>query len=143
MPEDKPTFRQPQEQLGGCCWLPRLKDKILAGHQGQLPLLYRLALGSSLGIDGHFLRHFQITFTDFRQTVLTTIHDEELAKWFQRQPTCTPKAIQNWNTLAPKLGTAGNPGYLTRHVVKFLLYPKSITEPVASLFEAITQDERM
>ncbi len=39
------------------------------------------------------------------------------------------------------LGAKGHPGYLTRHLVKWVFYPKSVVTPVNSLFEAIEQDE--
>jgi hypothetical protein len=135
-------LHRPQDQLAGCCWLPRFADKIRAAHRKQLPLFYRLALGSSLGVDGYFLRNFGLTFPSFRQAVLTAAGNEELALWFNQQPQCTPDTIQAWNSLAPQLGKPGNPGYLTRHLLKLVLYPKSILQPVTSLFEAIDQDEQ-
>lgn len=50
-----------------------------------------------------------------------------------------PNALPS-GTAAP-LGTKGHPGYLTRHLVKWAFYPKSVMIPVNSLFEAIEQDE--
>ena len=136
------TFRQPQDQLAGCCWLPRLTDKIRASQRQQLPLFYRLALGSSLGIDGYFLRHFGFTFPAFRQAVRATTTDEALARWFIQQTHCTQENIQAWNLFAPQLGKSGHPGYFTRHLLKWVLMPKSVFHPVSSLFEAIEQDEQ-
>lgn len=135
-------LRSPHNQLAGCCWLPRLADKIRAAHRKQLPIFYRLALGSSLGIDGHFLRYFGLTFQSVRLAVLTTASDEELAQWFTRQPHCTPETIQAWNRFAPQLGKPGHPGYVTRQLLKWVLMPKSVFHPVSSIFEGIEQDEQ-
>jgi len=41
------------------------------------------------------------------------------------------------------LGKKGYPGYLTGHLVKWVQYPKSLTRPAQSLFEAIGQDEKI
>jgi hypothetical protein len=56
-------LQRPQDELAGCCWLARITDKVRGSQQGDFPLLYRLSLGSPIGIDGFFLRHFGI----FRQ----------------------------------------------------------------------------
>ena len=135
-------LRRPQDQLAECCWLPRLADKIHVAHRHQLPLLYRFALGSSLGIDGYFFRHFGLTFKVFRQAVQSTTNDEALAQWVTQQPHCTPETIHDWNRFAPQLGKRGHPGYFTRQLLKWVLMPKSVVHPVSSLFEAIEQDEQ-
>ena len=46
---------RPQEQIAGCCWLPRFADKARFYLGGRLPFLYRVAFGSRFGVDGHFL----------------------------------------------------------------------------------------
>ncbi len=133
--------RRPQEQIAGCCWLPRFADKARLYLSGRLPFLYRLAFGSSLGADGYFLRHFELSLQDFLAGVARAADDDALARWFLVLPGATPQRVADWNLLAPKLGARGHPGFVTRHVVKWLLYPKSIRQPVNSLFEAIEQDE--
>jgi uncharacterized protein DUF5069 len=132
---------RPQEQMAGCCWLPRFADKARLYHSGRLPFLYRLAFGSRLGVDGYFLRHFKLSLLDFIEGVTKAIDDHALAQWFLAHPGVTAQRIADWNLLAPKLGTRGCPGFLTRQVVKWMLYPKSIRQPVNSLFDAIEQDE--
>ena len=135
-------LRRPQDQLAGCCWLPRLADKIRAAQQQQLPLLYRLALGSRFGVDGYFTRHFKMSFQVLRQAVQTSTNDEALANWFIQQSHGRPETIQAWNHFAPNIGKQGHPGYISRHLFKCIFMPKSIRHPVSSLFEAIEQDEQ-
>jgi hypothetical protein len=134
-------LRRPQETLADCCWLARLVDKVRASHRGNFPLLYRLSLGSPIGIDGFFLRHFGLSFPEFRKAVMETKNDENLTQWFLNQPGVHASTIASWNTYAPNLGKPGFPLSLIRHVIKWFVYPKSIRQPVDSLFEMIEQDE--
>ena len=105
-------------------------------------MVYRLALGSSLGVDGCFLRQFQLSHRQFVQAVKHSSSDEALAQWFRSLPSVTDASIKSWNRYAPLLGSNGCPGYLTRHLIKWVFYPKSVAHPVQSLFEAIEQDEQ-
>lgn len=127
--------------MAGCCWLPRFADKARLYLGGQLPLLYRVALGSPIGMDGYFLSHFKLSMRQFLSGVRRAQTDDELARWFVAQPGVSSQRIAEWNSVAPNLGTAGHPGFVTRHLVKWVLYPKSVRQPVRSLFEAIEQDE--
>ena len=134
-------LRRPHDELAGCCWLARMADKVRVSQQGDFPLLSRLSLGSPIGIDGFFLRHFKMAFRQLREAVLENRNDENLARWFFSQPGVTPATIAKWNEYGPKLGTTGYPGLLLRHVVKWFVYPKALKQPVNSLFEMIEQDE--
>ena len=136
-------LRRPQEKLAGCCWLARLVDKVRASQQGDFPILYRLSLGSPIGIDGYFLRHFGLAFRQFRNAVMDTKNDENLAQWFLNQPGIDTSIIAKWNAYGPKLGTPGYPAARLRHLIKWFAYPKSIRQPVNSLFEMIEQDEEL
>lgn len=135
------TLRRPEEQLAGCCWLPRFADKARLFLDGRLPLFYRVAFGSPLGMDGYFLRHFKLSRRRFLAGVRQSATDDDLARWFVALPTVNSLRTEEWNRLAPNLGAKGNPGYVTRHLVKWVLYPRSVRQPVRSLFEAIEQDE--
>lgn len=53
----------------------------------------------------------------------------------------TDISTQRCNRLAPRLDKRGYPGHLTGHLIKEMLYPTSISQPVQSLFEAIEQNE--
>lgn len=134
-------LRRPQETLAGCCWLARITDKVRSSQQGDFPLLYRLSLGSPIGIDGFFLRHFKIPFRQFREAVHQTGDDTSLAEWFLSQPHVNATTIGTWNEFGPRLGTPGHPGSLLRLVIPWVVYPKAIKHPVNSFFEMIEQDE--
>jgi uncharacterized protein DUF5069 len=136
-------LRRPTDELAGCCWLARIADKVRASEQGDFPLLYRLSLGSPIGVDGYFLRHFRLSFREFRNVVIETENDENLAQWFLNQPGVNSSIIASWNAYGPKLGTPGYPFSLLRHLIKWFVYPKSIRHPVDSLFEMIDQDEEL
>lgn len=134
-------LRRPQDTLAGCCWLARIVDKVRASQQGDFPLLYRLSLGSPIGIDGFFLRHFAISFRQFRKAVLETPNDESLAQWFLSRPGVNTATISKWNEYGPRLGTPGYPGSMFLPIIKWFVYPKALKQPVNSLFEMIEQDE--
>jgi hypothetical protein len=106
-----------------------------------MPLLYRVAFGSRLGVDGYFLRHFKLSLRTFLRGVGQAGNDDALARWFVALPGVSHQRIADWNLFAPDLGAPGHPGFFTRHVVKWVLYPKSVRRPVQSIFEAIEQDE--
>ncbi len=133
---------RPQDQLAGCVWLPRFADKARLFLAQQLPCIYRLAFGSRHGIDGAFLRHFSLTVDQFLAAVRQSADNEALAKWFLSLPAAGPERIAAWNRRATLLGAKGHPGYFTRHLIKWVFYPKSVMVPVNSFFEAIEQDER-
>jgi hypothetical protein len=135
-------LRHPNEQIAGCCWLPRMADKARAYLAGEMPFLYRVAFGSRVGVDGFFLRYFSLSRPEFLEAIRNSHDDASLEAWFTSQPSVTLTSVAAWNRLAPTLGMKGHPAYLTRHVVKWVLYPRSVSKPVTSLFEAIEQDER-
>jgi Domain of unknown function (DUF5069) len=133
--------RLPTERLADCCWLPRFVDKARALLAGELPFLYRTAFGSVVGVDGHFLRHFQIARTDFVRSVRTAADDEAVATWFLGQPHVNRDTIEAWNGLAPTLGAVGHPGRGVFLAVRWFLYPKDFRNPSKCMFAAIEQDE--
>ena len=108
-----------------------------------MPLSYRLAFGSPIGVDGYFLRHFRLTRAHVIAAVRTAANDEALTRWFLGRPAVTAGSIAAWNELAPKLGLKGHPGFTARQCVKWAFYPKSVSSPVSSIFEAIVQDENL
>ena len=135
-------MRKPTDQVAGCCWLPRFIDKAHLWLSGELPFFYRLAFCSPLGLDGYFLRYFQLPKKDFLKAVQNSGNiDGLVGEWFLAQPTVTSERIDDWNALAPRLGEKGYSGYWTFHVVKWVLYPKAAKNPVSNMFEAIIQDE--
>ena len=133
----------PQSKLAGCCWLPRIAAKCRVFLRGEMPRNYRIAFGSRAGIDGYFLRHFHISLPQLLAAVKKYQKEDELSGWFLSCNGVTDESIDLWNRLAPRIGARGTPGYWTRQIVKWFLYPKSVREPVNTIFEAIVQDENL
>lgn len=106
-----------------------------------MPLSYRVAFGSRIGVDGFFFRHFQLSRPQIVAAVRVAPDDEELAQWFLARRAVTAESIAMWNEFAPRLGAKGHPGHATFLTIRWILYPKSIVHPVGSIFEAIAQDE--
>jgi hypothetical protein len=121
---------------------PRFADKARLSLDRQLPFVYQLAFGSRFGFDGYFLRHFDLTIEQFLAAVRQSTDNAALARWFLALPGASPQRISEWNRRATLLGAKGHPGYLTRHLAKWLFYPRSVSAPVGSTFKAIDQDER-
>ena len=128
-------------RLAGCCWLPRHVAKSRIFLRSEMPLSYRIAFGSRVGVDGYFFRHFGLRRAQMLAAIRARSDDAAVGDWFLQRPGVNPGRIAEWNRLAPLLGAEGHPGFRTRQIVKWLLYPKSITRPVGSIFSAIVQDE--
>ena len=133
----------PEERLAGCCWLPRLAAKTRVYLAGKMPFSYRIAFGSRIGVDGFFLRHFDLSLAEVIGAVRNAPTDEALATWFLKRQRASGESIAVWNAQAVKLGAPGHPGHLTLRFIRPALYPKSIFHPVGSIFEAIAQDENL
>ena len=131
----------PLAQLAGCCWLPRHVAKTRIYLRGAMPFTYRIALGNRIGVDGYFFRHFGLDKKQVLAAIRARPDDAAIAEWFRQQPGVTPECIKTWNDFAPRLGIKGHPGYVTRQIVKWFLYPKALCQPVDSIFAAIIQDE--
>lgn len=137
-----PVLRQPREQLGGCCWLPRFRDKARAAASGSLPLIYRVLLGNAGGIDGHFLSHFQLRASEALAAVRQAPDDAATLAWFRSQPGVSDERIAAWNQLGPTLGGPGGPMRWSFPVVRALLYPGVPRTAANSFFELIEADEK-
>ncbi len=133
----------PKETLAGCVWLPRHIAKVRLHLSHGLPLSYRVALGSSIGVDGYFFRHFGLSLERMVAVVRKSQSNADIATWFGGRPEGTGESIARWNRLAETLGARGHPGHVTFAIVKWLFYPKAIAQPVGSIFEAIAQDENL
>ncbi len=135
-------LRLPTVRLADCCWLPRIIDKARLARDGKLTGLYRLFFGSPLGMDGAFLRHFQLAATEFRLAVRNAPDDAHVGDWFLAQPGVNPPRIANWNEFAPRFGARGHHAYFTLLPMKWIFYPKARGQPLRSLFDLIELDER-
>ena len=133
----------PREELVGCCWLPRLAAKTRVFLRGQMPLSYRVAFGSRLGVDGYFFRHFGLNRRTMINAVRSTADDDALGKWFLARPAVSAQSIAAWNKLAPQLGAPGFPGHATLRVVSLFFYRKSLGTKARTLFEMLVADENL
>jgi hypothetical protein len=132
---------RPSDQIAGCYWLPRFAGKARVYLSGNLPFPYNVAFGKHWGIDGLFMKHFSLSIDPFLEAIQTLNSDEALAHWFLAQPTVNRDSIESWNKFSSMIGTKDGTGYLARHLLKYLFYPKAIKRPVNSFFEMIEQDE--
>lgn len=136
-------LRRPTERLADVCWLPRFIDKARAHLDGTLPGEYRRRLGSARGMDGAFLRHFDLTKEAFLDAVRDSAgSDLAVAKWFYAQPGATDQKVEQWNAIAPELGKPGQPGYEILQWAMEHIYKGSAYTGSESIFEIIEADER-
>lgn len=138
---NSPTLRLPREELGGCCWLPRLIDKSRLQQQGNLPLIYRVLLGNALGIDGEFLRHFRLRAAE-TTAALRAANDDDALRWFLAQPGVNEERIRSWNARAVRLGAPGGPMRWSFGLVRRVVYPRVANCGADSYFDLIAADER-
>src|SRR3569833_3390723 len=100
----------PLSRYAGCAWLPRLIAKIRIFLGGSLPWSYRVAFGSRLGVDGFFMRHFNLSMARFVAIVQGSKDVEEAVAWFLAQERVNQDSIREWNILASNLGRKGKQG---------------------------------
>jgi catechol 2,3-dioxygenase-like lactoylglutathione lyase family enzyme len=135
-------IRAPWDCLAGCIWLARLTDKIRLANDGKLPPDYRAFLGHRRGVDGHFLRHFELDKKAVLEAIKNHLDDSDVEQWFLQQPTVNQSRIKIWNELAPNLGRRGWPceQELAIAIERFYRVSDGDT-PVETLFELIRRDE--
>lgn len=131
----------PRDKLVGCVWLPRHIAKIRHHLAEGLPLSYRVALGSRIGVDGYFFKHFHLSLEQTISAVKRHQTDAAIGTWFADRPEGSPESIERWNKFAETLGAPGHEGRVTVLIVRWFLYPKSIGKAVGSIFDLIIQDE--
>lgn len=135
-------LREPKEMLAGCVWLARLTDKIRLHHVGELPEVYTSFLGHPRGVDGHFLRHFDLSFTAISDAIIAADDDSGVERWFLHHPNSFKAEIESWNTLAPNLGRAGYPmSTELPFVINRFMEPEAQVPGIATIFEAIVLDD--
>ena len=139
-----PSIRAPWESLAGCIWLARLTDKLRLMNQDMLPPDYLMLLGHSRGIDGHFLRHFDLDRKVAIEAIGNQADDDHVAQWFLAQPAVSQESILRWNDLAPNLGRKGWPGEPELAIAIERFYGGSVGQsPVDTLFDLIRIDEKL
>lgn len=97
----------PEAQLAGCVWLPRIIAKARALRKGELPEDYVIRFGAVDGVDGLFLRFFDLTKEQI--AAVADQPDAAVARWFENLPTVSAKRIEDWNHVGANLGRPGFP----------------------------------
>ena len=131
----------PRAKLAGCLWLPRIVSKARFVQINRLPPENASRFCHPDGVDGHFLRAFDLTKEALMDAVARHRSDAEIAAWFRALPGIDPKRIARWNTLAENLGKPGYP--MAERFVQALatVFPNIDPLSVESIFDLITADE--
>src|SRR5688572_9967737 len=97
----------PEAQVAGCVWLPRIIAKARAIQTGTLSEEYAIRFGAPDGVDGVFLRFFDLT----KEQIAAAANqpDVAVARWFENLPTVSAKRIEEWNHISMNLGRPGFP----------------------------------
>jgi len=99
----------PRAQLAGCLWLPRFLAKARLHLAGKLEPAYARAFCAPTGVDGNFLRFFQLEQADVLAGISASADDTAFVTWFRRQPGVSAEKIAAWNEIAVNLGRSGYP----------------------------------
>ncbi len=135
-------LRAPWDRLAGCVWLARLTDKVRLMSLGKLSRDYSMLLGHHRGVDGSFLRHFDLDKETTLEAIAVQAGDNGVEQWFLAQTGVTDASIQSWNDLAPNLGRRGWTGERELAIaIKRFYGSAAIDSPVESLFDLIRIDE--
>ena len=132
----------PRVKLAGCLWLPRIVSKARFMQIGRLPPENAARFCHADGVDGNFLRSFEMTREELMDAVARHRSDGEIAAWFRARPGMDIKRIARWNTLAENLGKPGYP--MADRFVSSLatVFPNIDPLTVDSIFDLITMDEK-
>ena len=132
----------PRAKLAGCLWLPRIVSKARFMQINRLPPENAQRFCHPDGVDGHFLRAFDMTKDELMYSVERHRSDIEIAAWFRARPDVDAKRIARWNALAENLGKPGYP--MADRFVSALatVFPNIDPLTVDSIFDLITADEK-
>lgn len=97
---------KPTDALADCVWLPRILKKARLLTAGALPAEFAERFCHPSGVDGEFLRFFDLTIEDILR--LSALTDPEVVEWFHADPSRNAK-IPEWNRVAQNLGRPGFP----------------------------------
>jgi uncharacterized protein DUF5069 len=136
------NIRSPFEKLAGCCHLARFTDKIRLHLAGNLPKDYQGPLFHERGVDGFFIRHFDLTKEELLAAVQASNYDDaKVATWFEARISNDEQRKQSWNELSVNLGKPGQPMHETLAWAK-KKYNFQCDDPgIDSVFKTIEWDE--
>ncbi|MDQ8202944.1 DUF5069 domain-containing protein [Pelagicoccus sp. SDUM812003] len=129
----------PTETLANCMWLPRILGKARLIASGQLPESFARLFCSPHGMDGVFLKRFELTRDDIER--FAALSDQAAARAFLDHPDVTPEKIEAWNRDAPQFG---KPGYPLENVFPVALaerYPEVQRLKPQTVFEMLAADD--
>lgn len=135
------NIRSPFEKLAGCYHLARFVDKIRLHLSDALPEDYQFALFHPKGVDGTFLKHFDLTKEAITQIVQESQNDDPIATWFNTQIPPNDPRRQTWNDIAPNLGKTGYPMTVSFRWAKKKFYTGEHDPSIDTIFKLIDADE--
>jgi hypothetical protein len=91
------------------------------------------------GVDGQFLRHFELTKEDI--LALAPLSDEEAGRAFLARVADRPGIVANWNEIAVNLGRPGYPMEQRFPVAKATTYQHIHSENMDTVFQLLEADE--
>jgi uncharacterized protein DUF5069 len=131
----------PEAQLAGCVWLPRIVAKARAIQAGTLSEEYAIRFGAPDGVDGVFLRFFELT----KEQIAAAAHHPDVAveRWFVNLPTVSAKRIEEWNHVGMNLGRPGFPLADRLPIGPTSKYAHLAERGIQTIFEMLRADEAL
>ena len=133
-------IRRPYEKLAGCVWFGRIVDKTRHFLNGTLHGDYQRSFCNPKGIDGFFLRHFDLTGEEMIEAVKQHQTDEALAKWFLGDPESAGEILE-WNDFATDLGKPGTDGERMLQWALTNVYSHCKDPRIDTAFKVLAEDE--
>jgi hypothetical protein len=134
-----PTIPAPREKMAGCIWLPRIIAKARLLHAGKLPTAYADRFCHPTGVDGQFIKFFNLTRPDIM--AVANHPDSFIQAWFLSLDGVDEKRIQQWNELAENLGRPGFPMADRLQLGLATTYSYLQPDQVRTIFDLLDLDE--
>lgn len=135
----KMKLPKPTERLADCVWLPRIVAKARLLVAGALSEEYAQRFCHPSGVDGQFLRFFDLTKEDI--VLQSDRSDQEIMEWFQAAP-ARKANIREWNRVAVNLWHAGFPMVDRLPIALSTTYKHLVDRNPETVFEALEADEK-
>ena len=133
-------IRRPYEKLAGCVWFGRIVDKTRHFLSGTLDQDYQRSFCNPKGIDGFFLRHFDLTGEEMIEAVKNQKNDETLSDWFVGDEKRAGK-IEAWNVFATDLGKPDTDGEKMLQWALENVYTHCKDPRIDTAFKVLAEDE--
>jgi Domain of unknown function (DUF5069) len=133
------TIPAPREKMADCVWLPRIIAKTRLLHAGELPTAYADRFCHPTGVDGQFIKFFNLTKTDI--IAVANRPDSSIQDWFLSLDGIDEKRIEEWNELAENLGRPGFPMADRLQVGLATTYSHLKPDQARTIFDLLDLDE--